>query len=72
MLASIGPGASALAARNSKTLRSAPGLLLILAGLLHMQPVLAFGAQGHEFSAAVADRLLNRRAASEVARTLRC
>ena len=70
MLASIGRGASALAARNSKSLRSAPGLLAILAGLQHAQPVLAFGAQGHEFSAAVADRLLNRRAASEVARTL--
>ena len=70
MLALIGRRARALVARNSKSLRSAPGLLAILAGLQHAQPVLAFGAQGHEFSAAVADRLLNRRAASEVARTL--
>ena len=70
MLASIGRRARALACQNRKRLRSAPGLLAVLAGLQHAPPVLAFGAQGHAFSAAVADRLLNPRAASQVARTL--
>ena len=70
MLASLNPSVLALATRNRKRLRSALGLLAILAALPHGPPVQAFGAQGHEFSGAVADRLLNRHAASQVARTL--
>ena len=70
MVASISHRVLAPTVQNSKRLRSATRLFVIVAGLLHAQPVLAFGAQGHEFSAAVADRLLNPRAAGQVARML--
>ncbi len=70
MVASFRRRAVALAVQNGKRLRSASGAFVVLLGLLHGQPVRAFGARGHAFSAAVADRLLNPRAAREVARTL--
>ena len=70
MVASFRWRAVGQAAQNSKRLRSAVGGLVMVLGPLHAQPVLAFGAQGHAFSAAVADRLLTPRAARQVARTL--
>ena len=70
MVASFRRRTFALAIQNSRRLRSAGSAFVVLLGLLHGQPVLAFGAQGHAFSAAVADRLLNPRAARQVTRTL--
>ena len=70
MVASFRWRAVALAVQNGKRLRSAGSAFVVFLGLLHGQPVLAFGAPGHAFSAAVADRLLNPRAARQVARTL--
>ena len=49
---------------------SLPVVLVVLVGILHPQPALSFGAQGHEFSGAIADRLLNPRAAAHVHRLL--
>ena len=70
MLASFRRRSFALAGQNGKRLRLAGSIFVVLIGLLHGQPLLAFGAQGHAFSAAVADRLLNPRAAREVTRAL--
>jgi hypothetical protein len=45
-------------------------VVAMLAGIQTSQHALAFGAQGHAFSGAVADRLLNPREACQVARLL--
>ena len=70
IFASFGPRAADMAPRKGKNMRRMLGILVLLAGLHHAPPALAFGAQGHEFSGAVADQLLNRAATSQVARVL--
>jgi hypothetical protein len=57
-------------ALKGKNMRRLSILLVLLAALLHGRTASAFGAAGHEFSGAVADRLLNRAATGQVARVL--
>ena len=63
-------GASMNREPKGKSVRRVLCLLAVLAGTHHSQPVLAFGALGHEFSGAVADQLLNPRAAGQVGHLL--
>ena len=67
---SFSPRAADMAPRKGKNLGRTLGILVLLAGLHRVPSALAFGAQGHEFSGAVADQLLNRAATSQVARLL--
>jgi hypothetical protein len=58
------------AEHEGKRMLQVAAILMVLMGLLHSQPSMAFGAEGHAFSGAVADRLLNPRAAKQVRRLL--